>query len=224
MGGEGEEEEREGERVSQRKEKMETHKEKSQLLHAQPTDSLPSALIQRPLDKFAFLLLQRNDAILDRIRHEDAMHLHGSALTDAMRAIDGLFLNIRIPKRIEDDDLRGGGEVEAGIPGFERDEHDAVVGFGAEVDDGFVAGVGGHGAVEAGVGEGFPVDGDFEQVEEGGELAEDDCFFAFVAGFDGAEEGEYLFDFGRGDVVFFQAAEIFLAGFDALFTERFELR
>ena len=101
--------------------------------------------------------------------------MHVPLLTDTVRTIDGLLLDERVPERIENDDLGGDCQVETGVTRLERDEHDLGVARGLEAGDGFATVGRGHGAVVALVWDTRAVDGYFEQIEEGGKLAKDDC-------------------------------------------------
>ena len=101
--------------------------------------------------------------------------MHVSLLTDTVRTIDGLLLDERVPEGVEDDNLGCDCQIETGVTGFERDKHDFGVARGLEAGDGFAAVGGGHGAVVALVWDTRAVDGYFEQIEEGRELAKDDC-------------------------------------------------
>jgi len=52
-----------------------------------------------------------------------AVDHHGTSLADAVRAIGRLILDGRVPPRVEQENVIGGGEVEPGPAGLERDQH-----------------------------------------------------------------------------------------------------
>ena len=47
-----------------------------------------------------------------------------AGLADAVGAVDGLVFDGGIPPRIEEDDVAGGGEIQAEAAGLQRDEED----------------------------------------------------------------------------------------------------
>jgi hypothetical protein len=72
-----------------------------------------------------FAFLQFADLFFDAVLDEQTVGDDFGGLADAMRSIDGLVFNGGIPPRIEEDDVAGGGEVEAGPTGFQRDEENS---------------------------------------------------------------------------------------------------
>ena len=92
-------------------------------------------------------------------------------LADAVRAVDGLGLDGRVPPRVEQVDVLGGGQVQAQAAGLEADQEDRAVGVVLEPLDplGAVAGA----AVEVFVGELLLVEPLADDRQEAGELRED---------------------------------------------------
>ena len=86
-----------------------------------------------PLEQIPGELLLRLDQLVDLLLHgaaaDELVHQHVLGLADAEGAVGGLVLHRRIPPAIEMDDMRGGGEVEPGAAGLEREheERDAFV-------------------------------------------------------------------------------------------------
>ena len=64
---------------------------------------------------------------------DQAVDHHRPVLADAVRAVGGLVLDGGVPPRVDQEHVVGGGEVEAGAAGLERDQHHrrAVVGLEA---------------------------------------------------------------------------------------------
>ena len=181
-----------------------TYKEILELLQVQSRHLSGLILIQGPLDQLPLPILQVQHAILDRIRHENAMDADGAQLTDAVRAVNGLVLDVRVPERIEDDHLAGGDEVEARVAGLERDEHDLAVGVVAEADHGLVALRGAHTAVVPHVLPSFAADGNLQQVKQGGKLAEDDRLLTLAGVLDVLKDLHRFVDLGTADPPLFQ--------------------
>ena len=69
------------------------------------------------------------DLILDGAAADELVHQHILVLADAEGPVGGLVFDRRIPPSVEMDDMRGGGQVEPGAPGLERqhEERDIVV-------------------------------------------------------------------------------------------------
>ena len=63
------------------------------------------------------------DLLLDRAAAHELVHEHVLGLADAERAIGGLILHRRVPPAVEVDDVRRGGQIEAGAARLER-EHE----------------------------------------------------------------------------------------------------
>mmetsp|Transcript_13738 Transcript_13738/g.42762 ORF Transcript_13738/g.42762 Transcript_13738/m.42762 type:complete len:422 (+) Transcript_13738:365-1630(+) len=66
-------------------------------------------------------------AVLHRPRAHEAVHEDGARLPVAVRAADGLAIVGRVPRAVEDDDARGGGEGEADAAGLGREQEDGVL-------------------------------------------------------------------------------------------------
>jgi hypothetical protein len=66
-------------------------------------------------------LLQREDALLDGVLRDEAVDDHRLVLADAVGAVGGLIFDGGVPPRVEQEDVVGGGEVEAGAAGLERE-------------------------------------------------------------------------------------------------------
>ncbi len=77
---------------------------------------------QRGVGERALLRLELEDALLDRARRDQPVDEHGLVLADAVGAVGGLVLDRRVPPGIEQEDVVGRGEVEAGAAGLERDQ------------------------------------------------------------------------------------------------------
>src|SRR5579883_1225154 len=77
-------------------------------------------LAEGDLRDASLALLQREDSLLDRVLGHHAIHHDGALLSEAMRAVCGLFLHGRVPPWIEQEDVVGRREVEARAAGLER--------------------------------------------------------------------------------------------------------
>ena len=66
--------------------------------------------------------LQLEDLLLDRVPRDEPRRDHAPRLADAVRAVDRLRLDRRIPPRIEQEDVVGRGEVEAMAARLEADQ------------------------------------------------------------------------------------------------------
>ena len=69
-----------------------------------------------------FVALQGTDFFLHRSSGEQTIRDHLIALADAVRAVDGLRLDCRIPPWVVEHDITRGGEIEAGAGSFQRQE------------------------------------------------------------------------------------------------------
>jgi hypothetical protein len=54
------------------------------------------------------------------------VHLHVAVLTDAVGAVGRLGFDRRVPPEVEMDDVAGGGQVQPGAAGLEREQKDAL--------------------------------------------------------------------------------------------------
>ena len=70
----------------------------------------------------AFFLLEEADFFLDGAFDDESVGEDGLFLADAVSAVDRLGFDGGVPPRVKEDDIAGGGEVEAGAAGFEADE------------------------------------------------------------------------------------------------------
>ena len=59
------------------------------------------------------------DPLLNRPAADELVHQDVPGLADAERAVGGLVLDSWVPPAIDMDDVRGGGEVEAGATGLQ---------------------------------------------------------------------------------------------------------
>src|SRR5207247_9868878 len=76
-------------------------------------------LAQHVADGLGLALLEFPDFFLDGSRGDESVGIDGAGLADAMRAIDGLGFDGRVPPGIIEHDVTGGGEVQAGARGAE---------------------------------------------------------------------------------------------------------
>ena len=155
---------------------MKTYKEISKFPGIQAGDIHSTTLIEGTTDQLTLLVLESNNAILDGILNKQTVNKDLSNLPDAMGTINSLVFNVGIPERIEHDNMRGGDEVQAGVTSLEGDEHDLACGIVGESRHGGIAFFQVHATVEAGVVPSATGEGDFEKIQEGGELAENDGF------------------------------------------------
>ena len=119
-------------------------------------------LSENVVSEGAFLFLEEADFFLDGVFDEEAVGEDGLFLADAVGAVDGLGFDGGVPPGVEEDDIGGGGEIEAGAAGFEADEEGGGAVVGLEFLDELAAVFGG--AVEA---EGFPFAGGEGLADEG---------------------------------------------------------
>ena len=72
-------------------------------------------------------LLQFPDLLLDGAGRDEAVSVDGLGLANPMRAVDGLGFNSRIPPGIVEDNVTGGGKVQAGSRGAQAEQEDGGV-------------------------------------------------------------------------------------------------
>src|SRR6185295_4923935 len=84
-------------------------------------------------------LLELGDLLLDGAAGEEAIGDDGTVLADAVRAVDRLRLDCRVPPRVEENDIARGGEIESGTTGLERNEEHAGPFVGLEGRDDLLA-------------------------------------------------------------------------------------
>ncbi len=115
-------------------------------------------------------------------------------LADAVRAVDGLGLDGRVPPGIEQVNIFGSGQVKSQAAGLEADQEDRAVGVGLEPLDlgGAVAGP----AVEIFIGDLFLVEPLADDRQEAGELGEDQDLVPFLDDF--GDRGEEHVELGAG--------------------------
>ena len=82
------------------------------------------AALEQILRQLPLRVNQLVDLLLDRPAADELVHQHVLGLADAKRAIGRLILDRRIPPAIEMHDVRGGGEVEPGAAGLEREDEE----------------------------------------------------------------------------------------------------
>ena len=92
-----------------------------QILAAQLPDQAVIRVDDR-VGQVALALLQLQHLFLDRVLGDQAIGEDLAGLADAVGAVDRLRLDGRIPPRIEQEDVFGGGEVQAKAAGLEADE------------------------------------------------------------------------------------------------------
>jgi hypothetical protein len=115
--------------------------------------------------------VEGEDALFDGVGGDEAVDGDGAVLADAVCAVGGLLFDGGVPPGVEEDDVVGGGEVEAEAAGLEGDEEEVALAALEGVDEAFAFG-GGGGAVEVEVWEGGGVEGAADDGEEVGELGE----------------------------------------------------
>src|SRR5688572_12312475 len=112
-------------------------------------------------------------------------------MADAVGAVDGLVFDGGVPPGVEEDDIAGGGEIEADAAGAQGNEEDGGAGSVLELFDERLAVLGGTGEEKR-----VPLalaDGGGDEVEHAGELGEDEDLVAFFhEGFEELEQGGEL--------------------------------
>jgi hypothetical protein len=101
--------------------------------------------------EFAFRVLEFEDLFFNRVAGDEAVGEDIAGLADAVGAVDGLSLNGGVPPGIEEEDISGGGQIEAKAAGTEADEEELAGGVVLEALDTCLAVAGG--AVEIFIGE-----------------------------------------------------------------------
>ena len=132
--------------------------------------------------------LKLQDALLHGAARDESAGGDDAGLADAVGAVDGLGFDGGIPPGFDEDNVVGGGEVQAVAAGLEADEEDAPRGIGLE--RGHLSGAVARGAVEVAEGDIFRFKPASDEFQHTGELAEDDDFV-------GAAEG-VVHDVGQG--------------------------
>ena len=72
-------------------------------------------------------LLQLEHLLLDRVARDQPVGEHAARLADAVRAVDRLRLDRRVPPRVEQEDVVGRGQVQAQAAGLEADQEQPAV-------------------------------------------------------------------------------------------------
>ena len=140
--------------------------------------------------------LEGEDFLFHRVGGDETVSDDGLGLADAMRAVDRLGFDGRIPPRIAEDNVAGRSEIEAGAGGFEREQENRFGAIALELIDEFGAVFGGAGELEvADVG---GLETRLDEFEQRDELAENEHLLAFVAEF--FEAFEQGVEFGAGDL------------------------
>ena len=78
--------------------------------------------------------LQLEHLLLDGVARDEPVGEHGPRLPDAVRAVDRLRLDGRVPPRVEQEHVLGGGEVQAEAAGLQADEKQRAVRRSGTVD------------------------------------------------------------------------------------------
>lgn len=161
------------------------------------------------------LLLSRNlvAILFNRVVHDKTLHCHVFLLADAMAAVDGLLLDLRIPPRIQDDDVVGRREIQTDAHRHLAREKDLDIFLVREGVNQPVSRLQIQRAVDAHechVGKRF-FEGDGDDVKEGRELREDDNFFVGFVVENVLDRVEQHVDLGRRyPVSLAEARDVFL--------------
>ncbi len=91
------------------------------------------------IGELSFLLLQFDNALFDGVLADESVSEDVGGLAYSVRTVDGLRLDGGVPPGVKDEDVFGGGEVEAEAASFEADEEDGDIGIVLEVLDGCFA-------------------------------------------------------------------------------------
>ncbi len=94
------------------------------------------------------LVDQGVDAFLDGAAADELVDQHVSLLADAERPVGRLVFNRRVPPAIEMDDVRGGGQVQAGPARLQREDEEGRPVVALELIDDGLAALDGRAAVE----------------------------------------------------------------------------
>ena len=84
--------------------------------------------VEDGVGEVALLLLEFEDLLLDGVAADQAVGEDVLGLADAVRAVDGLGLDGRVPPRVEQVDVFGRGQVQAQAAGLEADQEERAVG------------------------------------------------------------------------------------------------
>ena len=137
-----------------------------ELLYAETGDVLVFLFVEGLFDQGALLVLQLDDAVFDRARDEHAVDFDWSDLANAVRTVNRLLLDVRIPEGIENDHTVGDIEVQTCIAGFQRHQHDAhVLASIFEVVDSVASHLGVHAAVITPVAPALALDRHFSKIK-----------------------------------------------------------
>ena len=94
------------------------------------------------------LVDQGVDAFLDGAAADELVDQHVPLLADAERPVGRLVLDRRVPPAIEMDDVRGGGQVQAGPARLQREDEERGPVVALELIDDGLAALDGRAAVE----------------------------------------------------------------------------
>ena len=122
-------------------------------------------------------MLENADLFLDGVPGKEAVGDDLVLLADAVGAVDGLILDGGVPPWIVEDDVGGGGEIEAGTTCFEGKHEDGGVFGGLEAFDFAFAVLGLAGEVI--VGTVLEFEAGLDEVQHGDELRKDKDLVAF---------------------------------------------
>ncbi len=112
------------------------------------TEFLASPSSRAVLISSRFRSCSSHDAVFDGIFDENAVYMNVVLLADPVGSVYGLHLDVWIPKGVEHDNMRCDGKVQAGVASSQGDKHNLRLGILHEVENGFVALVSGHAAIE----------------------------------------------------------------------------
>lgn len=138
-------------------------------------------LAEDRLGEVALALLEFENALFDGVLGDEAIGEDGAGLADAVGAVNRLGFDGGVPPGVEEIDVIGGGEIEAGAAGFQAKQEDGAIGIGLEMLDTFLTIRGG--AVEILVLQARLIEARLQEREEAGELREHQCFVAFFGDF-----------------------------------------
>src|SRR5215210_230137 len=102
-----------------------------QILPAQARQHAPIRL-DDGVGEVSLALLELENLLLDGVAGHQTAGEDGTALADAVGAVDGLGLDGGVPPGIEEVDVVGGGEVQAQPPRLEADQEELAGGVGLE--------------------------------------------------------------------------------------------
>src|SRR5258708_7731096 len=93
---------------------------------------VPQETVVSRNDRFGqatFVILQLQDLLLDRVAGNQPVGEHVAILSDAVGTIDRLRFDGRIPPRVEDEHIVGGGQVQPQSTGLQTDEKQRALGI-----------------------------------------------------------------------------------------------